>query len=261
MMTMSSLKPSNALSAGTMPSGESREQGEKGDEVVAELAPGEEAHHADDDGEGERLIDCHDARAIAGTVAPKGFWASLGASEEVASASQSRVEALRFPKRSRAQLKAPWQCLYFLPEPHGQSAFRCTLPQVEGSAGFGPWAWLALRLRAGAAAPFAVTAGPTLAASSANSSSPGGRIEMMGLHGRKLGGIERRNVFLARELDMHELAGHRLAQARQHVLEQREALALIFVQRVALAIAAQADDLAEMLERDEMLAPQMIEGL
>ena len=83
---------------------------------------------------------------------------------------------------------------------------------------------------------------------------------MVGLHGRKLG-IERRNVFLPRELDMHELAGHRLAQAREHVLEQREALALIFVQRVALAVAAQADDLAQMLERDEMLAPEMIQGL
>ena len=83
---------------------------------------------------------------------------------------------------------------------------------------------------------------------------------MMCLHGRQLCRIERGNVLLARKLDMHELAGHRLAQARQHVLEQREALALIFVQRVALAIAAQANDLAEMLERDEMLAPQMIQA-
>src|SRR5262245_19804995 len=29
----------------------------------------------------------------------------------------------------------PWQCLYFLPDPHGQSALRATLPQVEGSLG------------------------------------------------------------------------------------------------------------------------------
>jgi len=56
------------LVCGDNSDGESREQGEKGDEVVAELAPGKEAHHAEDDGEGERLIDCHDARAIAGTV-------------------------------------------------------------------------------------------------------------------------------------------------------------------------------------------------
>ena len=44
-------------------------------------------------------------------------------------------------------------------------------------------------------------------------------------------------------------------------VEQREALALVFVQRVALAVAAQADDLAQMVERDEMLAPEMVEGL
>ncbi len=29
----------------------------------------------------------------------------------------------------------PWQCLYFLPEPQGHGALRCTRPQVEGSAG------------------------------------------------------------------------------------------------------------------------------
>ena len=37
MMTMSSLKPLNALSAGTMPAARRCEQGEKRDEVVAEL--------------------------------------------------------------------------------------------------------------------------------------------------------------------------------------------------------------------------------
>ena len=30
---------------------------------------------------------------------------------------------------------APWQCLNFLPEPHGQGALRPTFPQVEGSFG------------------------------------------------------------------------------------------------------------------------------
>ena len=29
----------------------------------------------------------------------------------------------------------PWQCLYFLPEPHGQSSLRPTLPHVVGSFG------------------------------------------------------------------------------------------------------------------------------
>jgi hypothetical protein len=47
----------------------------------------------------------------------------------------------------------------------------------------------------------------------------GGRIEMVGLYGRKLRRIERRSAFLPAELDMHELPGHRLAQARKHVLE------------------------------------------
>ncbi len=83
----------------------------------------------------------------------------------------------------------------------------------------------------------------------------------MGLHRRKLGRLERRHVLLLGKLDMHQLAGDRLAQARQHVLEQGEALVLVLVQRIALAVAAQADHLAEMLERHEMLAPQPIERL
>src|ERR1700733_14374418 len=29
----------------------------------------------------------------------------------------------------------PWQCLYFLPEPHGQASLRPILPQVFGSLG------------------------------------------------------------------------------------------------------------------------------
>ena len=50
------------------------------------------------------------------------------------------------------------------------------------------------------------------------------------------------------DLDMHELPGHRLAQARKHVLEQGEALGLVLVERVALAVAAQADDVAQVIE-------------
>ena len=43
--------------------------------------------------------------------------------------------------------------------------------------------------------------------------------------------------------------------------EQHEGLALVLVQRIALAVAAEADHLAQVLERDEMLAPQMVERL
>ena len=60
---------------------------------------------------------------------------------------------------------------------------------------------------------------------------------------------------------MHELAGHRLAQARQHGLEQQEAFGLVLVERIALAVGAEADHLPQMLERDEMLAPQVVQRL
>src|SRR6202453_2969241 len=50
----------------------------------------------------------------------------------------------------------PWQCLYFLPEPHGQSSLRPTLPQLAGFLGSRP----------------AVAAGTSEALANASSSSP-----------------------------------------------------------------------------------------
>src|SRR5262249_22293332 len=52
-----------------------------------------------------------------------------------------------------------------------------------------------------------------------------------------------------------------LAQACQHPFEQMKALGFIFIERIALAVAAEADHLPQMLECDEMLAPEVIEGL
>ena len=40
-----------------------------------------------------------------------------------------------------------------------------------------------------------------------------------------------------------------------------ESFRLILVERIALAVAAEADHLAQMLERDEMLAPQVVQRL
>ena len=40
-----------------------------------------------------------------------------------------------------------------------------------------------------------------------------------------------------------------------------EGFRFVFVERIALAVAAQADHLAQVLEHQQMLAPQMVEGL
>lgn len=66
---------------------------------------------------------------------------------------------------------------------------------------------------------------------------------------------------LAHQLDAHQLCGDDLAQVAEHGLEQFEGLALVFLQRVALAVAAETDDRAEMVEVDDVLAPQRIERL
>src|SRR3978361_1736661 len=39
------------------------------------------------------------------------------------------------PLNSLAYANLPWQCLYFLPEPQGQSSLRPTLPHVAGFLG------------------------------------------------------------------------------------------------------------------------------
>ena len=66
---------------------------------------------------------------------------------------------------------------------------------------------------------------------------------------------------LLHDLHAHQLGGDRLAQILAHRFEQVEGFRLVFVQGVALAIAAQPDHIAQMIEHHEMLAPEMVERL
>src|SRR3978361_318851 len=50
------------------------------------------------------------------------------------SLSSGRRSRTRWPGRLLYAYR-PWQCLYFLPEPHGQSSLRPILPQLEGVFG------------------------------------------------------------------------------------------------------------------------------
>ena len=55
--------------------------------------------------------------------------------------------------------------------------------------------------------------------------------------------------------------GDRLAQRVSSVSNRLKASRLVLVQRIALAVAAKPDDLAQMFEHHEMLAPQMVDRL
>ena len=57
------------------------------------------------------------------------------------------------------------------------------------------------------------------------------------------------------------MAGDPLLQLVQHGVEQGEGFGLVFVQRIALAIGAQADALAQMVQRVEVLFPDRVQGL
>ena len=52
-----------------------------------------------------------------------------------------------------------------------------------------------------------------------------------------------------------------MAQVDQELLEQGEGLRLVLVERIALAVAAQADDLTQVVEVLQVLAPLQIDHL
>ena len=87
------------------------------------------------------------------------------------------------------------------------------------------------------------------------------RVHVMRLHGRQLEFLDILRHVPRRHAHMHELGRHGFAQVREHVLEEREALGLELVHRVALSVGAEVDHRAQMFEHDEVLAPEGIERL
>src|SRR5258708_7876659 len=65
----------------------------------------------------------------------------------------------------------------------------------------------------------------------------------------------RQRRLLELELDRHQPSRDVLAKVDQQALEEREGLGLVLVQRVALAVAAQADDVPEVVQVHQVLAP------
>jgi hypothetical protein len=75
---------------------------------------------------------------------------------------------------------------------------------------------------------------------------------------RRLGFLE---LLLGADLHRHQQLGDVAAHRLQQALEQLEGLALVFLLRVLLRIAAQMDALAQVVERREVLAPVGVEAL
>src|SRR5690606_23826630 len=68
-------------------------------------------------------------------------------------------------------------------------------------------------------------------------------------------------VFLARSLHAAERVHHRGLDALERDLEEREAFTLVLLLRVALAVASQADAVAEVIHRREVLDPLAVDLL
>ena len=150
----------------------------------------------------------------------------------------------------------PWQCLYFLPEPQGQGSLRPLGPQVPGRSGSTRRSRSPRRRRPAPA--IAAIAG---SASAGRCGAASGGLRPPGRGPARPVGDHRLLLLGGHHLDMREHAGDLGAQPVQQALEQLEALGLVFVQRVALGVAAEADDAAQMVERHQMLAPVLVDGL
>ena len=80
------------------------------------------------------------------------------------------------------------------------------------------------------------------------------------LHHAAEGGLRQRRRF-GGELDAGQHGANPLAHVVQHRVEQREGFGFIFVQRIALAIGAQADALAQVVQGEKVFFPDCIENL
>ena len=86
----------------------------------------------------------------------------------------------------------------------------------------------------------------------------GGGIDFVRLHRRQRSRLLRRRCL---DLDPHELRSDGLAQTLAHRFKQAERFRLVFIERIALAVAAESDHLAQMIEHDQVLAPEMVQRL
>ncbi len=60
---------------------------------------------------------------------------------------------------------------------------------------------------------------------------------------------------------MAQHRGYLLPQIDKHLLEKVKRLALVFVEGIALRVGPQVDALAEMVERQEVVLPGLVEQL
>ncbi len=157
-------------------------------------------------------------------------------------------------KRGGDQPFLPQQCLYFFLLPQGQGSLRPTLGPLRTGLGFGQWRSvasvtmsLAFLLLSGAGAGGAAALPPK--ASAAWMGGGGRQVAHEAVEGHHAGGAAE-DVVADFGLDV----GHQF-------VEDLEGLRLVFDERIALAVGAQADAVAQGVHAVEVLLPEGVHGL
>src|SRR5262249_21929622 len=150
------------------------------------------------------------------------------------------------PETGGGPPSAPWHFLYFLPEPQGHGSLRPTFGSLRCTVSTFP-SWPAVAT--GAARAVGVVALRRLA------SRTGGR----GVGGRPLPRLGAR--FALGRLQAEEELDRLVLDALLHEREELEGLLLVLDERVPLTVPAQADAFLQVVDREEVVFPLLVDDL
>ena len=150
-----------------------------------------------------------------------------------------------------AYASLPWQCLYFLPLPHGQGSLRPTFGTLATRRRTDARRHRAER-RLGRGGSFLRNAAVFVRM----------RVgDVADVLGPLLDRLGRPRHFLFRlHAHRHQDARHIHLHDVEQLREQLEGLALVFLLRVLLRVATQVDALAQIVERGQVLAPVLVDA-
>ena len=173
------------------------------------------------------------------------------------------VSAAQSVSATATHAAAPWHFLYFLPLPQGQGSLRPTFGSSRLTVLTALVAADARRPAAARATAVGSGAGRRGWRRTARPASAAGPLKISGGPARRPDGgpPARPAVFADDRPQPPQITDDLLVDAILHRLEEREALLLVFDERIALAVAAQPDSFLQVVEAVEVILPLRVDDL